>query len=146
MRTAALTLSCLVATFAAAPATAEDVNRVVAGLNYSVSGGHVAIAQAVRVRRGTGTVLVRYPDARTEWVDAARLVSQAQPVSSDTGPYLFVVAALACLLDENGCVRNASAGAAASAMPAATAARAPARHERGKVLPVLATTQAPAAR
>lgn len=110
MRTAASLLSCLAAACFVASAAAEDPDRVVAGLNYRVADGVDAeLAQAVRVRPGTGKVLVRYSNARTEWVDAARLVAQPQSLATDAGPYLFVAAALACLLDRGGCAGNAAA-------------------------------------
>lgn len=106
MHTAVLWVSCLVGASVVAPAVAEELDRVVIGLNYRVSDGeHGEMAQAARLRLADGKVLVRYPDARTEWVAAARLVAQPQPVSTDAGPYLFVAAALACLLDERACMR-----------------------------------------
>lgn len=104
----ALTVTMCVLSWACigSPALAEEVDRVVAGLNYRVAdGGSHLLAQAVRVRRDTGAVLVRYANAQTAWVDASRLSAYRQPVSTDAGPYLFVAAALACLLDEQRCVR-----------------------------------------
>lgn len=130
MRTASLALPCLLIASLAFPAAAEEFDRVVAGLNYRVTGnGGAGLVQAVRVRRDTAQVLVRHPNARTEWVDAVRLVAQPQQVATDGGPYLFVAAALACLLDPHGCVRP-PARAADVAAPAPsrgelTRARAP---------------------
>lgn len=107
MRMAPLTLSCLVGASLVAPAAAEDFHRVVAGLNYRVADGADApLVQAVRLRPDTGQVLVRYANAKVEWVDAERLAALPQPVATDAGSYLFVVAALACLLDRDGCVRG----------------------------------------
>lgn len=106
MHAAVLLVSCLVGASFVATAVAEELHRVVTGLNYRVSDGERGeIAQAARVRLADGKVLVRYPDAKTEWVAAARLAAQPQPVSTDAGPYLFVAAALACLLDERACMR-----------------------------------------
>jgi len=117
MRIAALTLSCLVSAFLVAPAAAENSHRAVAGLHYRIAGSsNAGLAQAVRVRADARKVLVRYPNAKTEWVDAERLIAQPQPLATEAGPYLFVVAALACLLDENKCVRNP----ASKVMPAIT--------------------------
>lgn len=105
MRIASL-LSSLVCASLVAPAAAEEFHRVVAGLNYRVAdGGETSLVQAVRLRPETRQVMVRYANARTEWVDASRLASLSQPVATDAGSYLFAVAALACLLEGNGCLR-----------------------------------------
>ncbi|HEY0879113.1 MAG TPA: hypothetical protein VGE10_11745 [Zeimonas sp.] len=141
MRTAASMLSCLAVASFAASATAEDFHRVVAGLNYRVAGGVDAeLAQAVRVRPDTGKVLVRYSNARTEWVDPARLAAQPQPLATDSGPYLFVAAALACLLDRDGCARKAAAQP--TAWTVSRSGRANAVGGRDGITPVRETTAA----
>lgn len=121
MRIGSRTLSCLVCASLAAPAAAEEFHRVVAGLNYRVADvGDASLVQAVRVRPDTRQVLVRHANAKTEWVDAARLTALPQPVATDAGSYLFAVAALACLLDRNGCLRIPTREARSSAPPART--------------------------
>jgi len=123
MRIVPLALSCLACASFVPPAAAEPAGRVVSGLTYRVEGEQPGRAQAVRVRAETGKVLVRYENARTAWVDAHRLVAQPQPVAAHGGSYLFVVAALACLLDEQGCARRTTpvADAATRAVPASEA-------------------------
>jgi hypothetical protein len=104
MRTVSVLLSCLVVAFLVAPAAAEDLDRVVAGLSYRLNGGpRPGIVQVVRVRHEAGRVFVRHADGSAEWVDAKRLAARPQPIATDAGPYLFVAAALACLLDEDRC-------------------------------------------
>ncbi|MCD6681233.1 MAG: hypothetical protein LT102_11360 [Burkholderiaceae bacterium] len=139
MRTAALMLSCLVGAFVVAPAAAEDFHRVVAGLNYRIAhGAHGGLAQAVRSSPSTGKILVRYANTKTEWVDAQRLSAQPQPLATEAGPYLFVAAALACLLDTSGCVR--AAGSPTTQTVAPPPRRAPMVRNRDKFTPVLATS------
>lgn len=143
MRIAALTLSCLVSAFLVAPAAAENSHGAVAGLYYRIAGStYAGLAQAVRVRADTGKVLVRYPNAKTEWVEPERLIAQPQPLATDAGPYLFVVAALACLLDENKCVRHAASHAAPAITPRATGTPA---FGGGKLTPASATSPVGAA-
>ncbi len=141
MRIAPLTLSCLVGASLAAPVAAEDFHRVVAGLNYRVADGADApLVQAVRLRPDTGQVLVRYANAKVEWVDAARLAALPQPVATDAGSYLFVVAALACLLDRDGCVRGPAPQSFRARLREASTAEAP-RAVRAEALPAGAFTQ-----
>jgi len=145
MRTAALMLSCLVGAFVVAPATAEDFHHVVAGLNYRIAhGAHAGLAQAVRSHPNTGKVLVRYANAETEWVDAKRLTAQPQPLATEAGPYLFVAAALACLLDKSGCARHAPSQTSPAIAPLPVRARVV--RDSDRLTPVLATSVAGAAR
>jgi hypothetical protein len=127
MKTASTMLGIsLCAAFASAtPLAAEPLHKVVAGLNYQVQrSASEALVQAVRVRRDTGQVLVRYTNGKTGWVDASELRAYRQPIATDAGSYLFVAAAMACLLDEHRCgigpVRRAPA--AAPVAPASAAA------------------------
>jgi len=144
MRTAALMLSCLVGAFVVAPAAAEDFHRVVAGLNYRIAqGAHGKLAQAVRSSPNTGKILVRYANAQTEWVDAQRLSAQPQPLATEAGPYLFVAAALACLLDTSGCARHA--GSQTPPTMASPPSRAPMVRNSDRLTPVLATSATRAA-
>ena len=100
----ALTLAASLWAVAQASAVAETAERIVAGLKYRITQSEPdELVQAVRVRRVTGEVMVRYTNGRTAWVDAAELTAYRQAIATDSGSYLFVVAALACLMDTDRC-------------------------------------------
>ena len=104
MRTASVLLSAFLCAGVPAQALAGEAAKVVPGLNYQIAqDGPQVLVQAVRVRPDTGQVLIRHTNGRTAWVDASELRAHRQPVATEAGGYLFVAAAIACLMDEHRC-------------------------------------------